>query len=196
MTDRELMQAAIALAREAAADGEVPVGAVVTRNGEIVSVGRNRREKDKNALAHAEIEAIDRACKALGGWRLWECELFVTLEPCPMCAGAIINSRIKRVVFGAYDPKAGSCGSVNNLFSFPYNHSPEVEGGFMQDECALLLKQFFAELRRTNKFPKGLKDMAIKDLAELIKNSLRKTNSSQRQCRSSGRQKSARSRAE
>lgn len=149
MTGRELMQAAIALAREAAADGEVPVGAVVTRNGEIVSVGRNRREKDKNALAHAEIEAIDRACKALGGWRLWECELFVTLEPCPMCAGAIINSRIKRVVFGAYDPKAGSCGSVNNLFSFPYNHSPEVEGGFMQDECALLLKQFFAELRRT-----------------------------------------------
>ena len=148
MTDRELMQAAIALAREAA-DGEVPVGAVVTRNGEIVSVGRNRREKDKNALAHAEIEAIDRACKALGGWRLWECELFVTLEPCPMCAGAIINSRIKRVVFGAYDPKAGSCGSVNNLFAFPYNHSPEVEGGFMQDECALLLKQFFAELRRT-----------------------------------------------
>ena len=123
MTDRELMQAAIALAREAAADGEVPVGAVVTRNGEIVSVGRNRR--------------------------LWECELFVTLEPCPMCAGAIINSRIKRVVFGAYDPKTGSCGSVNNLFSFPYNHSPEVEGGFMQDECALLLKQFFAELRRT-----------------------------------------------
>lgn len=107
MTDRELMQAAIALAREAAADGEVPVGAVVTRNGEIVSVGRNRREKDKNALAHAEIEAIDRACKALGGWRLWECELFVTLEPCPMCAGAIINSRIKRVVVRGIRPESG-----------------------------------------------------------------------------------------
>lgn len=162
MTDRELMQAAIALAREAAADGEVPVGAVVTRNGEIVSVGRNRREKDKNALAHAEIEAIDRACKALGGWRLWECELFVTLEPCPMCAGAIINSRIKRVVFGAYDPKAGSCGSVNNLFSFPYNHSPEVEGGFMQDECALLLKQFFAELRRTKQIPERAEEYGNK----------------------------------
>ena len=99
MTDRELMQAAIALAREAAADGEVPVGAVIAKDGEIVSVGRNRREKDKNALAHAEIEAIDKACRTLGGWRLWQCELFVTLEPCPMCAGAIINSRITRVVF-------------------------------------------------------------------------------------------------
>ena len=149
MNDRELMLLAIGQARLAAAELEVPVGAVISRNGEVVSVGRNRRETGKNALAHAEIEAIDLACKRLGGWRLWECELFVTLEPCPMCAGAIINSRIKRVVFGAYDPKAGSCGSVNNLFSFPYNHSPEVEGGFMQDECALLLKQFFAELRRT-----------------------------------------------
>ena len=149
MTDRELMQAAIALAREAAADGEVPVGAVVAKDGEIVSVGRNRREKDKNAIAHAEKEAIDKACRALGGWRLWQCELFVTLEPCPMCAGAIINSRIKRVVFGAYDPKAGSCGSINNLFDFPYNHSPEIEGGFMQDECALLLKRFFSDLRKT-----------------------------------------------
>ena len=149
MTDEEIMKKAIELAKISGAEGEVPVGAVVTKNGEIVATGRNRREIGKNALYHAELEAIDNACKALGGWRLWECELFVTLEPCPMCAGAIINSRIKRVVFGAYDPKAGSCGSVNNLFSFPYNHSPEVEGGFMQDECALLLKQFFAELRRT-----------------------------------------------
>ena len=149
MTDRELMQAAIALAREAAADGEVPVGAVEAKDGEIVSVGRNRRETDKYALAHAEIEAIDKACRALGGWRLWQCELFVTLEPCPMCAGAIIISRIKRVVFGAYDPKAGSCGSINNLFDFPYNHSPEIEGGFMQDECALLLTRFFSDLRKT-----------------------------------------------
>ena len=140
---------ALSLARLSAEEGEVPVGAVVVCDGKIVGEGRNRRETVKNALHHAEIQAIDEACKALGGWRLWECELFVTLEPCPMCAGAIINSRIKRVVFGAYDPKAGSCGSVNNLFSFPYNHSPEVEGGFMQDECALLLKQFFAELRRT-----------------------------------------------
>ena len=149
MTDKDFMQLAIEQAKLAAAELEVPVGAVIVRNGEIVFVRRNRREKGKNALAHAEIEAIDLACKKLGGWRLPGCSMFVTLEPCPMCAGAIINSRIKRVVFGAYDPKAGSCGSVNNLFSFPYNHSPEVEGGFMQDECALLLKQFFAELRRT-----------------------------------------------
>lgn len=147
MTDRELMQAAIALAREAAADGEVPVGAVVTRNGEIVSVGRNRREKDKNALAHAEIEAIDRACKALGGWRLWECELFVTLEPCPMCAGAIINSRIPTVVFGAKDENTGSCGSVINLFEERYGHKPAIYGGVCADSSARLLKEFFKKAR-------------------------------------------------
>lgn len=151
MTDCELMSAAIELAKQAAADGEVPVGAVIARRGEIVACGRNRREKDKNALAHAEIEAINNACRALDGWRLWECELFVTLEPCPMCAGAIINSRLKRVVFGAYDPKAGSCGSVNNLFLFPYNHSPELTGGFMEDECASLLKSFFALLRQSKR---------------------------------------------
>ena len=150
MTEQEkYMKAALKLAHRAAEEGEVPVGAVVVCDGKIVGRGRNRRETKKNALHHAEIEAIEKACKKLGGWRLHRCDLYVTLEPCPMCAGAIINSRIKRVVFGAYDPKAGSCGSVNNLFSFPYNHSPEVEGGFMQDECALLLKQFFAELRRT-----------------------------------------------
>ena len=151
MTDRELMQAAIALAREAAADGEVPVGAVVTRNGEIVSVGRNRREKDKNALAHAEIEAIDRACKALGGWRLWECELFVTLEPCPMCAGAIINSRIESVYFGAYDKKAGSVGSLVNLFELDYNHKPYFEGGIESERCAGILSEFFSSLRAKKK---------------------------------------------
>ena len=149
MQDELFMQQALELARTAAAEGEVPVGCVIVQDGTVIGRGHNRRETGRSALAHAEIEAIAEACRRLGGWRLWECELFVTLEPCPMCAGAIINSRIKRVVFGAYDPKAGSCGSVNNLFSFPYNHSPEVEGGFMQDECALLLKQFFAELRRT-----------------------------------------------
>ena len=110
MNDRELMLLAIGQARLAAAELEVPVGAVISRNGEVVSVGRNRRETGKNALAHAEIEAIDLACKKLGGWRLWECELFVTLEPCPMCTGAIINSRLRRVVYGASDSKAGSCG--------------------------------------------------------------------------------------
>ena len=106
--DRVFMSAAIELARQSALEGEVPVGAVIVRNGEIVATGRNRRETGKNALSHAEIQAIDRACRALGGWRLFECEMFVTLEPCPMCAGAVINSRIKRVVFGAYDKKAGS----------------------------------------------------------------------------------------
>lgn len=126
MNDRELMLLAIGQARLAAAELEVPVGAVISRNGEVVSVGRNRRETGKNALAHAEIEAIDLACKKLGGWRLWECELFVTLEPCPMCAGAIINSRLRRVVYGASDPKAGSCGSVTNLLNCPITTSPSL----------------------------------------------------------------------
>lgn len=147
MTDKDFMLAAIAQAKLAAEEQEVPVGAVITRKGEIVSVGRNRREYGKNALYHAEIEAIDNACKALGGWRLWECEMFVTLEPCPMCTGAIINSRIRRVVFGAYDKKAGCCGSVTNLFDMPFNHKPELEGGFMQEECAAILSDFFKRLR-------------------------------------------------
>ena len=147
MTDKDFMLAAIAQARLAAEENEVPVGAVITRKGEIVSVGRNRREYGKNALYHAEIEAIDNACKVLGGWRLWECEMFVTLEPCPMCTGAIINSRIRRVVFGAYDKKAGCCGSVTNLFDMPFNHKPELEGGFMQEKCAAILSDFFKRLR-------------------------------------------------
>lgn len=151
MNDRELMLLAIGQARLAAAELEVPVGAVISRNGEVVSVGRNRRETGKNALAHAEIEAIDLACKKLGGWRLWECELFVTLEPCPMCAGAIINSRLRRVVYGASDSKAGSCGSVTNLFELPYNHKLELVSGFMAEECSALLTDFFAELRKKKK---------------------------------------------
>ena len=148
MTDKDFMALAIEQAKIAASELEVPVGAVIVRNGEVVSVGRNRRETDKNALAHAEIEAIDLACKKLGGWRLWECEMFVTLEPCPMCTGAIINSRLRRVVFGASDYKAGSCGSVVNLFELPYNHKPELVGGFMADECSALLTDFFANLRK------------------------------------------------
>lgn len=151
MTDRELMTLAIEQAKISASELEVPVGAVIVRNGEVVSVGRNRREIGKNALAHAEIEAIDLACKKLGGWRLWECEMFVTLEPCPMCTGAIINSRIRRLVFGASDCKAGSCGSVINLFDLPYNHKPEVVSGFMQEDCAALLTEFFADLRKRKK---------------------------------------------
>ena len=142
------MNLAIEQAKLSADELEVPVGAVIVRNGEVVSVGRTRRENGKNALAHAEIEAIDLACKKLGGWRLWECEMYVTLEPCPMCTGAIINSRIRRLVFGASDYKAGSCGSVVNLFDLPYNHKPEVLSGFMQEECSAILTDFFANLRK------------------------------------------------
>lgn len=148
MNDEFFMNEAIALAEKAARDGEVPVGAVVVFDGKIVGRGRNRREKDKNALAHAEIEAINEACRTLGGWRLWQCDLYVTLEPCPMCTGAIINSRIKRLVYGASDTKAGSCGSVVNLFSLPYNHKPEVIAGLKCEECAALLSDFFKSLRK------------------------------------------------
>ncbi len=147
MDDLTYMDAALALAREAAAEGEVPVGCVIVRNGEIVGRGRNRRETGKTALGHAEIEAIAEACKNLGGWRLWECTLYVTLEPCPMCAGAIVNARIPRVVYGASDEKCGACGSVCNLFSMGFNHHPQVEKGVREEECAALLKQFFKDLR-------------------------------------------------
>ena len=146
-TAEKMMKRALELARESAEELEVPVGAVVSRNGEIVGEGRNRRENGKNALYHAEIEAIDSACRKLGGWRLWECEMFVTLEPCPMCAGAIINSRIKKVTFGAYDKKNGACGSVVDLLSLPENYRPEVEGGFMEKECSEMLSEFFVQLR-------------------------------------------------
>ena len=128
MEDRDYMLAALELAREAADDGEVPVGCVIVRRGEIVGRGRNRREKGKNALCHAELEAINDACTRLGGWRLWECDLYVTLEPCPMCAGAIINARIPRVVYGAKDLKAGSCGSVCSLFDMAYDAKADDKG--------------------------------------------------------------------
>ena len=147
MTDYELMGAALAEAERAAALGEVPVGAVVARRGEIVARAHNTRESERNATHHAELLAIDRACRALGGWRLWECELFVTLEPCPMCAGAIVNSRIRRVVYGAADPKAGCCGSVTDLFALPFNHRPAVERGLRAEEASALLADFFARLR-------------------------------------------------
>ena len=147
MTDYELMGAALAEAEKAAALGEVPVGAVVARHGEIVAAAHNTRETEKNAVHHAELLAIDAACRALGGWRLWECDLFVTLEPCPMCAGAILNSRIRRVVYGAADPKAGCCGSVTDLFALPFNHHPAVERGLRAEEASALLAAFFARLR-------------------------------------------------
>ena len=141
------MAQALELAKEAFQEGEVPVGCVIVRNGEIVGRGRNRRETDKTALGHAEIEAIGDACKNLGGWRLWECTLYVTLEPCPMCAGAIINARIPRVVFGASDAKCGACGSVCDLFSMDFNHHPQVEKGIREEESGALLTDFFQKLR-------------------------------------------------
>ena len=148
--DRIYMKKALELARIAAEQGEVPVGAVVVKksSGEIIGRGFNRREYGRSPLTHAEIIAIDEASRRLGGWRLIDCELFVTLEPCPMCAGAMINSRIERVVFGAFDPKAGSCGSVVNLFELPYNHKPELVGGVLESECAGILSEFFKQLRK------------------------------------------------
>ena len=141
------MREALALAAEAAAEGEVPVGCVITLGDRIVGRGRNRRETGKSALAHAEIEAIAEANRTLGGWRLWQCTLYVTLEPCPMCAGAIINARIPRVVYGASDAKCGAAGSVCSLFSMEFNHHPTVESGILEEQCAALLTEFFRKLR-------------------------------------------------
>lgn len=141
------MRLALLEAEKAFLDGEVPVGAVIVRDGEVVSTGRNRREKGKNALCHAEIEAIDGACRALSGWRLPRCEMYVTLEPCPMCAGAIINARIPVVVYGAKEPNFGSCGSVLNLFEERYGHHPAIYGGVLEDDCADVLRAFFGGLR-------------------------------------------------
>lgn len=155
MTEQEkYMKAALKLAKKAAEEGEVPVGAVVVCDGKIVGRGRNRRETRKNALCHAEIEAIGKACKKLGGWRLHRCDLYVTLEPCPMCTGAIINSRIKTLCYGAPDPKAGSCGTLVNLFDIAYNHKPEVVAGLLEEECAEMLRAFFRELRARKKAEK------------------------------------------
>ena len=147
MTDEQYMDEALALAREAAAEGEVPVGCVIVRGDRVVGRGRNRRERSKTALGHGEIEAIADACRNLGGWRLWDCTLYVTLEPCPMCAGAIINARIPRVVFGASDAKYGACGSVCDLTAMDFNHHPVLEGGLRQEEAAALMQDFFQNLR-------------------------------------------------
>ncbi len=148
MTDQELMGLALQEAEKAAALGEVPVGAVVAKDGQPVALAHNLRESGKNATYHAELLAIQQACQILGGWRLWQCELFVTLEPCPMCSGAIINSRIRRVVYGAADPKAGCCGSLTDLFALPFNHHPVIESGLRAEEASALLQEFFARLRQ------------------------------------------------
>ncbi len=151
--DKVYMEEALRLAREAGEAGEVPVGCVIVRNGdggergEVIARGKNAREAEKNALCHAEIAAIDAACRALGGWRLTGCTLYVTLEPCPMCAGAIINARVDRVVFGAKDPAAGALGSVINMCSYPVGKRPDVESGVLADGCSELLRRFFAARR-------------------------------------------------
>lgn len=148
-TEQEnFMAQALALAAEAAAAGEVPVGCVIVRDGEIVGRGRNRREEKQATASHAEMEAIAQANEHLGTWRLDDCELYVTLEPCPMCAGAIINARLKSVCYGARDEKAGACGSVLNLFMEDFNHKPRLYGGVLREECAALLQEFFHTLRK------------------------------------------------
>ena len=148
MTDSELMGLALEEARKAAALGEVPVGAVVACNGEVVAAAHNTRETEKNALHHAELLAIDAACKKLGGWRLWECELFVTLEPCPMCAGAILNARIPKVFYGARDSAFGACGGGTNLFMEQFPHRPALVGGILAEDCQAVLAEFFEKLRQ------------------------------------------------
>ena len=154
MTDEAYMQIALELARQAYEINEVPVGAIVVKKstGKIIGKGYNRREIDKNPLAHAEIAAIKQAAETLGGWRLLDCDIYVTLEPCPMCCGAIINSRIERVIFGAFDSKSGSVESIINMFDLPFNHKPKIVSGIMQKECSEILSDFFTELR------KGLKN--------------------------------------
>jgi tRNA(adenine34) deaminase len=148
MCDNEkFMKRALRLAEKAASIGEVPVGAVIVKNGKVIATGYNKRETGKNALYHAEIRAINKACKKLGGWRLPECSLYVTLEPCAMCGGAIINSRIENVYIGTTDPKAGAMGSVCNLVEMKFNHKPLIFYGILENECSNILKIFFKTLR-------------------------------------------------
>ena len=149
MDDNYFMQEAIREAMKAAEIGEVPIGAVIVRNGEIIARGHNERETKKDATRHAEIVAIERACAALHGWRLIGCDLYVTLEPCPMCAGAIVNSRIVRVIYGASDLRAGAFGSVLDLNSYPLNHKPEIIKGVLADECLAPIQDFFKKKRKS-----------------------------------------------
>ncbi|MBR6567781.1 MAG: tRNA adenosine(34) deaminase TadA [Clostridia bacterium] len=147
MKDREYMSLALELARKAGEKGDVPVGAVIVLGDKIIGQGYNKREENKNALLHAEICAINDACETVSSWRLTDAVMYVTLEPCPMCAGAVINSRIGRVIFGAYDERGGCFGSLDNFADKGFNHKPHIIGGFMEEECAALLRDFFAEKR-------------------------------------------------
>lgn len=150
MNSENYMKLALDEAAKAAIEGEVPVGAVIVKDGEIISVARNNREATGDATGHAELLAIREACTRLGGWHLEDCELYVTLEPCPMCMGAIINSRLGKVTYGAKDAKAGACGSVLDMRTYPLNHKPVVENGLLKEECASVLRAFF-ERKRGNK---------------------------------------------
>lgn len=146
--EENFMLEALEEAKKAFNKKEVPIGAVVVKDNEIIGRGHNLRETSKNPISHAEIMAIQEACKFLGGWRLTDCTLYVTIEPCPMCAGAILQSRIQKVVIGAMDPKAGACGSLVNLLNDSrFNHQTEIEQGLLQEECSLLMKEFFKALR-------------------------------------------------
>lgn len=148
MNHEDYMRQAIQLARQAMDQGEVPVGCIIASgDGAVIGKGFNRREKNRSALAHAEIEAISEACAAVQDWRLTGCSLYVTLEPCPMCAGAIINSRLSKVFYGAKEPVSGACGSILNLFMEPFGHSPQLVGGILEEECAALMSEFFKKLR-------------------------------------------------
>lgn len=143
----KFMEAALAEARKAAAEGEVPVGAVIVRGGEVIATGRNACEEQGDPRLHAEMLAVGRACEAVGGWRLSDCDIYVTLEPCLMCAGALLNARIRRIYFGAYDSKNGACGSVCDVGVMGFTHRPEIYGGICADECAAVLSEFFGEKR-------------------------------------------------
>ncbi len=148
---KDFMRQALVLAKEAGRAGEIPVGCVVVRGGEIVGRGRNRREETRFAASHAEMEAIAQANGTLGSWRLEDCELYVTLEPCPMCAGAILNARIKRVWYGARDPAFGACGGVMNLFMEDFPHCPALVGGILEEECRQVLSEFFRDIRQNKR---------------------------------------------
>ena len=149
MNNEKWMKEAIKQAKKAAQKDEVPIGCVIVKDDQVIARAYNKREMKQCSTAHAEILAIEKACKKLGSWRLEDCDLYVTLEPCPMCSGAIIQSRIRNVIFGAYDPKGGCMGSNMNINDVRgFNHYPDIEGGILQDECSRLLKEFFKAKRK------------------------------------------------
>lgn len=162
--DEKYMRQAINLAKKAATIGEVPIGCVIVYEGKVIGRGYNRRKTDKNTLAHAEITAINKASKKMGDWRLEDCTLYVTLEPCQMCAGAIVQARMKRVVMGCMNPKAGCGGSIINLLQMEeFNHQVEVERGVMEEECSQMLTSFFSALRKRLKVEKKTKEQEAED---------------------------------